>query len=204
MLDLARWCISHRRRVVILWALAAIVLSLLAQAAGRNYSTSFGLPGTESQRARELLIHEFKTQSGDIDTIVFHTTTGSVLSDRGASKIRPLPGQGGTMPHVVAVVSPYTSRGALQVSPDRRTAFAQIYYDKQANLLPNATGNPVLSAISGVHVPGLKVAAGGQVIEAAEGFSIGPATAVGVLAALFILLLTFGSLLAAGMPLITA
>jgi RND superfamily putative drug exporter len=55
-----------------------------------------------------------------------------------------------------------------------------------------------------VHVPGLQVAAGGQVIENAEGFSVGPATEVGVLAALIILLLTFGSLAAAGMPLITA
>jgi RND superfamily putative drug exporter len=50
----------------------------------------------------------------------------------------------------------------------------------------------------------LQVAAGGQVIENAEGFNIGPATAVGVLAALVILLMTFGSLLAAGLPLLTA
>ena len=55
-----------------------------------------------------------------------------------------------------------------------------------------------------MHVPGLQVAAGGQVIENAEGFNIGPATAVGVVAAMFILLITFGSLAAAGMPLITA
>ena len=53
-------------------------------------------------------------------------------------------------------------------------------------------------------MPGLQVAAGGQVIENAEGFNIGPATAVGVVAAMIILLITFGSLAAAGMPLITA
>ena len=53
-------------------------------------------------------------------------------------------------------------------------------------------------------MPGLQVAAGGQVIEQAEGFSVGPATEVGVIAALVILLITFGSLTAAGMPLITA
>ena len=53
-------------------------------------------------------------------------------------------------------------------------------------------------------MPGLQVAAGGQVVEQAEGFSIGPATSVGVIAALVILLITFGSLIAAGMPLVTA
>ena len=62
----------------------------------------------------------------------------------------------------------------------------------------------MLDAIDQINVPGLKVAAGGQVIEMAQGFSIGPATSVGVIAALVILLLTFGSLSAAGMPLITA
>jgi RND superfamily putative drug exporter len=79
-----------------------------------------------------------------------------------------------------------------------------VNYDKRANLLPNSTGTPVLDEINKVNVPGLQVAAGGQVIEQAEGFSIGPATSVGVLAALVILLLTFGTLTAAGMPLVTA
>ncbi len=50
----------------------------------------------------------------------------------------------------------------------------------------------------------LQVAAGGEVVQQAEGFSVGPATGVGVIAALLILLLTFGSLAAAGLPLITA
>ena len=108
------------------------------------------------------------------------------------------------MPHVVSVLSPFTAKGAYQVSKDRQTAFATINYSKRANLLADATGKPVLNAINAIHVPGLQVAAGGQVIEQAEGFNIGPATYVGVIAALVILLLTFGSLLAAGLPIVTA
>jgi RND superfamily putative drug exporter len=109
------------------------------------------------------------------------------------------------MPHVADVVSPYSSNAAaVEVSKDGKTAFATINYDKRANLLPNATGQPVLDAIDSVKVPGLTIAAGGQVIENAEGFSIGSATSVGVAAALIILLITFGTLSAAGMPLITA
>ena len=84
------------------------------------------------------------------------------------------------------------------------TAFATINYAKPANELSNNTGKPLLAGVAGVHVPGLQIAAGGQVVENAEGFSVGPATEVGVLAALLILLLTFGSLAAAGMPLVTA
>jgi RND superfamily putative drug exporter len=92
----------------------------------------------------------------------------------------------------------------VEVSRDRRTAFATINYDKPANLVPADTGKPVLNQAKAIHVPGLTVAAGGQVIARAEGFSIGPATEIGVIAALVILLMTFGSLLAAGMPLVTA
>ena len=204
MLALTRWCIAHRRRVVIAWVAIAIVASLLAQAAGRNYSTNFSLPGTEAQRALDLLTREFKTQSGDIDTIVFHTSQGTIYSPDVQDKIGPLINTLSSMPHVVSVTSPYSPRGALQVSRDHKTAFATVAYDKRANLLPNDTGSPVLDAVNAAAEPGLQVAAGGQVIEQAEGFNIGPATVVGVLAAMVILLITFGSLIAAGMPLITA
>ena len=118
--------------------------------------------------------------------------------------IEPLLAKVATQPHVAEVISPYTARGSLQISADRRTAFATVDYDKRANLLPSDTGQPLLDEVNAVHMPGLRVTAGGQVIEAAEGFSVGPATAVGAIAALVILLLTFGSLTAAGMPLITA
>ena len=59
------------------------------------------------------------------------------------------------MPHVVSVVSPYSAAGAVEVSRDRSTAFATVNYDKRANLLPDKTGQPVLTAINAVHVPGL-------------------------------------------------
>jgi RND superfamily putative drug exporter len=204
LLGLARWCIAHRRWVVIGWVAIAIGTTVLASAVGRNYSTNFTLPGTESQRAQNLLTREFKTQGGDQDTIVWHTSQGTVFSPAVKQTMTALVARVATMPHVVGVISPYSPRGALQVSKDQATAFATILYAKRANLLPDTTGKPVLAAINEVHVPGLKVAAGGQVIEQAEGFSIGPATIVGVLAALVILLITFGSLFAAGMPLITA
>jgi RND superfamily putative drug exporter len=204
MLKLARWCISHRRQVVMGWVAIAVLTTVLAGTVGRQYATNFSLPGTESQRASDLLQQEFKTQSGDLDTIVFHVSHGTVASPAVRAAIAPFLRRVSNLPHVAGVVSPYSPRGAQQVSHNGMTAFATIYYDKRANLLPNNTGMPILDGIKAIHVPGLRVAAGGQVIEQAEGFSIGPATGVGVIAALIILLLTFGSLTAAGMPLITA
>ncbi len=204
MIGLTRWCIAHRRWVVIGWVVIAIATTVIAGAIGRQYATNFSLPGTESQHVTDLLAKEFPTQGGDVDTFVFHTASGSVRDPRVRAAITPLLQKVSGMPHVVSVLSPYSLRGAAEISKDGRTAFATINYTKRANLLPDNTGKPVLDAVNQIHVPGLQVAAGGQVIEQAEGFSVGPATSVGVIAALVILLLTFGSLLAAGMPLITA
>ena len=205
MLKIAHWCLDHRKKVVLIWVLVAVLTTALAEAAGRNYATNFTLPGTESQQALNLLKREFPSQGGDIDTIVFHASSGTVFGPRVRGAIEPLLARVARMPHVAVVVSPFNSvRGRLQVSPDRRTAFAAVFYDKPNNQLSQSTGTPLLNAVHGVHVPGVQVAAGGQVIENAEGFSVGPATAVGALAALVILLITFGSLIAAGMPLLTA
>jgi RND superfamily putative drug exporter len=190
--------------VVIGWIVIAVGSTAIASAVGRQYATNFTLPGTESQHVLNLLQKEFKTQSGDEDTIVFHSANSTIDAPAIRNAIEPLLAHVSQMPHVVEVISPYSQAGALQVSKDRHTAFATVNYDKRANLLPDKTGQPVLDAINAINVPGLQIAAGGQVIEQAEGFSIGPATFVGVIAALVILLITFGSLAAAGMPLITA
>ena len=201
---LSAWCIAHRGRVFASWLVVAILTTAIAGAVGRNYATNFSLPGTESQRALDLLGREFPAQSGDVDTIVFRVNGGTVDSPRVRKAMTTLLAQVSRDPHVIGVLSPYSARGGVEISRDRRTAFATVNYDKPANLVPTAAGKPVLQQVNRVHVPGVTVAAGGQVIAAAEGFSIGPATEIGVIAALVILLMTFGSLLAAGMPLVTA
>ncbi len=204
MLKVTRWCIAHRGRVFVAWIVVAVLTTVVAGAAGRSYATNFSLPGTESQRALDLLKKEFPAQSGDVDTIVFHTANGTVEDPQVKAAMTKLLGQVSGDPHVVSVRSPYEPGGAVQISRDRKTAFATINYDKPANLVANDAGKPVLDQVGAVNVPGLKVAAGGQVIENAEGFTVGPATLIGSIAALIILLFTFGSLVAAGMPLITA
>jgi len=204
MLAMSRWCIAHRRTVIVGWVLIAILITVIATAVGRQYANNFSLPNTQSQHVVDLLKREFPSQGGDVDQVVFHTTTGTVQSSAVRNAIEPLLTKVRTMPHVASVTSPYTPAGTYEISKDGRTAFATVTYTKRANLLPNDTGQPLLDAIHKVHVTGLTVAAGGQVIEAAEGFSVGPATGVGVVAAFIILMLTFASLLAATMPLITA
>ena len=102
----------------------------------------------------DLLGSQFKAQSGDVDTIVFHTSQGTVDDPAVRNAVTPVLESVAKMPHVAGVVSPYSSEGAVEVSKDRRTAFATVNYDKRANLLPDKTGQPLLDAINGVKVPG--------------------------------------------------
>jgi putative drug exporter of the RND superfamily len=169
MRGLARWCMAHRGRVLAAWLAVAILATVLSHAVGPNYVTVFGLPGTESQRASDLLEREFRAQSGDVDTIVFHVSRGTVDTPAVRAAITPLLERVSRLPHVAGVVSPYGPRGAVQVSADRTTAFATVNYDKAANLLAADAGKPLLAEVEGVRAPGVRIAAGGQVVEQAEG-----------------------------------
>src|SRR4051812_40407929 len=174
MLGLSRWCITHRRWVVIGWILVAVVTTVIAGAVGRHYATDFSLPGTESQHVVDLLNSEFPAQSGDTDTIVWHTPSGTVDDANVRNQIEPLLAKATKMPHVVSVVSPYDQAGAVQVSKDGRTAFAVVNYDKRANLLANDTGKPLLDAVNALNSPSLRVAAGGPGVGEPRGLSNRP------------------------------
>ena len=96
----------------------AVITTVIAGAVGRHYATDFSLPGTESQHVVDLLNGEFPAQSGDIDTIVWHTPSGTVDDANVRNQIEPLLAKATKMPHVVSVVSPYDQAGAVQVSKD--------------------------------------------------------------------------------------
>src|SRR3984957_4736697 len=107
MLRLTRWCISHRRQVIVAWILIAVVTTVVAGVVGRHYATNFTLPGTESQRVADLLNNEFPAQKGDVDTIVFRTSNGTIDDIAVRRAIAPLLAKVSRMPHVQGVVSPY-------------------------------------------------------------------------------------------------
>ena len=122
MIGFSRWCMRHRRWVVIAWLgdpQTQWVQQVIASAAGRNYSTNFTLPGTQSQRVADLLTNEFKSQSGDVDTIVFRYTKGRYDAPAVKAAIEGLLAKVARDPAVVSVSSPYTAEGSkVQVSKD--------------------------------------------------------------------------------------
>ncbi len=205
MLKLARWSTTHRKYVVIGWLILLIGVNVLAQSAGTSYSNNFSLPNSDSQRAADLLDHSFPAQAGDRDTIVFKVGSGSVNDPAVRGRMQAMFAAVARLPHVTSVISPYAPAAAGKaISADGRIAFATVVFDEKANLLPKSAGERVVDVARAAQQPGLQVELGGFAIEATEQAGFGLSTAVGLLAAIVVLLITFGSLIAMGLPIVTA
>ena len=205
MLKLARWSTSHRKYVVIGWIVLLLVVNALAQSAGTEYSNNFTLPNSDAQRAADLLEHSFPAQAGDRDTIVYEVKSGTVEDPSVRARMSAMFAKVAKLPHVAAVISPYAGASAgKSVSANGKIAFATVVFNEKANLLPKVAPERVVNVARAAERPGLQVALGGQAIEATEQAGFGLSTAVGLIAAIVVLLLTFGSVLAMGLPIATA
>jgi RND superfamily putative drug exporter len=200
----SRWAVAHRRAVVLGWIALLIGALGISTAVGTEYSNDFSLPGTESQRAADLLKRDFPAQAGDADQIVLATSAGRITDAAARARVEPMLAAVARLPHVTGVLSPYTPEGARAISADGRIAFATVSFDERANLIPTAATERVISVAKSVATPQLQVALGGQAIEQVQKPSLGAATGIGLLAAIVVLLVTFGSLIAMGLPIITA
>jgi putative drug exporter of the RND superfamily len=196
--------VAHRRSVVIGWVVLVIAALGISSGIGTEYSTNFSLPGTESQRAADLLTRDFPAQAGDADQIVFAVRSGRITEAATRSRVEPMLAAVAKLPHVTGVSSPYTANGARTISANGKIAFATVTFDKRANLIPPAATERVISVAKGIASPTLQVALGGQAIEQVQKPALGAATAIGLLAAIIVLLVTFGSLIAMGLPILTA
>src|SRR3954466_6122841 len=124
MRTLAAWCHDRRRTVIGLWVAAFFLVIVLWVTAAGEYSNNFRLPGTESQRAYDLLKERFPQQSGDTASVVFAVERGRVLDAGSRPHGARAPPEIAKSPEVLAVGDP-CARGA-PVSKDGRITFAQI------------------------------------------------------------------------------
>jgi RND superfamily putative drug exporter len=206
MLKLARWTTTHRLYIAIGWVLLLIGVNAISQSSGGpSYSNNFTIPNSDAQRASDLLDQSFPAQAGDRDTIVFKVSTGTVNDPSVKARMSALFAGVSGLPHVAGVVSPYDPRTAGKaISRSGRIAFATVVFDEKANALPESAGEGVVAAAKGARTGGLQIELGGQAIEETQREGFGLTTAVGLMAAIVVLLITFGSLVAMGLPIVTA
>ena len=200
---IARFCFVRRRLVLGLWIGLLVLLGVFQGLAGSGYHTDFRLAGTESQEGFDLLNEAGLAGSGFEGTVVFRAEQG--VQDPAITAAMTTMFEGvAPQKGVVAVTSPYSELGTSQIAqqgPDaNKLAYARVQFDpdiQQADFLRLAKDTKELRP----ELSGLQVELGGQVF--AE-FKPPESELLGVAFAIFILLISFGSVLAMGLPIAVA
>jgi RND superfamily putative drug exporter len=192
---IASWSYDRRRRVVVLWIAALVAASVLAGVAGGDNEVEFTVPGSDSAEAVDLLEERFPEYAGGTVDVVYEADAG--VADAGvAARVQALAGELAAVDHVLAVQPG-------PVSPDGSTGVLQVRFDEPGERLPPATVEHVMDLAGAAGGDGVRVELGGYPIEQVEQSEAG-SESVGLAAALIILLVAFGSALAAGLPLVIA
>jgi RND superfamily putative drug exporter len=198
---LGRTCAQHRHLVLGAWLVALVGLAFAASSLGTRTSDDLSLPGTGSQSAGEILEREFPAQQDVSSPVVFAVAEGSIASEANRKAIEATLDRLRDIPHVVSVVSPFSKEGATGVSRRGRVAYSTVTLDVEPVELKQATADAVADT---AHARGLDVAVGGLIGQQASAPEATDSDGIGLVAAVLILLLTFGSVVAMGLPIVTA
>jgi RND superfamily putative drug exporter len=198
---LGRLAFRRRGVVLLLWVLALAAAGAGAATLAQPTSNAFSIPGTESQRALDLLSQRTRANA-DVATarVVFVADGGTTLTTSAAQgRVERAVRKLSALPKVAAVTDPYAVQA---VSADQRTAFATVTYAVSATNLTSADRSRLLAAGRSAQSADLAVELGGDAVQEPPAQNAGEA--LGLLVAAVTLVVTFGALVAAGLPLLTA
>jgi RND superfamily putative drug exporter len=194
---LGRASYRRRRLVVALWLAVLAALGGSAAAFLGATSSDFTMPGTESQRAIDALKKEFPEASGATGTIVVAGTQLTAPDQKAA--VEGLVAEADRLPGVVGALDPFTARS---VTPDFKYALIQVQFRERADAVTDEQRTAYENSGAAATAAGLRVEHGGEVMNSEP--EVGGTESIGVLIALVVLVVTFGSLVAAGMTMATA
>ncbi|MCI3246114.1 MULTISPECIES: MMPL family transporter [Streptomyces] len=202
---LGQWCARHFVIVIVAWLIALVALQALNRSFGGDYSDNFSLPGTQSQQGLDVLKKHDPAAGGYSSQIVLHdgqkplTGLGSQMSTT-VSDLQKLP-------HVLSAQNPL-SAPASKVGPlssDDKTAYITVRFDVQPSTLGDGYLNGVDQAVQPLRSAGAQVEYGGPLGELARPAADDRVSElIGFGVAVVVLLVGFGSVIAAGLPLLTA
>ncbi|GAA3287518.1 MMPL family transporter [Dactylosporangium vinaceum] len=197
---LGRASFRHRWLVLILWVVVLGALGGAALAFKGPTSSDFTMPGTESQRAIDALKQQFPEASGATGTIVIQVPAGQSVADQtNQPLVMGLVQEANKLPGVVGALDPYSTKA---ISMDQRTALINVQYKDRADKVSKDARAAFQQSGQAAVKAGLRVEHGGEVMNKEP--EVGGKEGIGVVIALVVLLVTFGSLVAAGMTMLNA
>ncbi|WP_370102833.1 MMPL family transporter [Streptacidiphilus sp. MAP12-20] len=199
---LAQWAFRRRRLVLCLWLVAVVATVLLSVVSGGKTNDNFTIPGTESQQTADLLKAKLPALAGGQMQVVFATHGAVKVTDPGPKAgIEAAVANLAKAPQVASASDPYQAKA---VSPNGQVALGQVQFSAQPADVKDASLNAVQDAVAPARDAGVQVEYSGSVYP---GWRLVPSELpeiIGLVVAFIILLVTFGALVAAGLPILTA
>ncbi|MEU2717509.1 MMPL family transporter [Streptomyces sp. NPDC007205] len=199
---LGRLAFRRRHFVALIWVALLTLAGVGAASAPAAGNTSFSVPGTEAQKAFDLLEQRFPGMSADGATarVVFKAPGGEKMTDHDhKATVEKTVKELGRGSEVASVADPYTGHA---VSKNGTIAYASVKYKVSGMELEDSSKDALKEAAQHARDAGLTVEIGGDALSAAP--KTGSSEVIGIAIAAVVLVITFGSLLAAGFPLLTA
>ena len=200
---IAAWSFSHRRLVVTAWILALILITGVGRVVGSAFNDDESGGSSDSQQALTLLQARLPADAGDSAQVVFHTS-GAVDSAASRAAITSTLASLRGLADVGAVRGPFDAGVIGQVNQTAHVAYGIVQFDRSTSKLPDASIQRVLDRAKAAAQPGFDVAVGGAPIVKIERPDLGMSAVIGIVAAMVILLVAFGSLIAMLLPILTA
>jgi RND superfamily putative drug exporter len=187
-----------------LWLVAAVAIVGASAAVGGTLVDEFSIPDSDAQRAIDLLQERFPARAGDSATLVFATEKGTLREATARAAVDRALATAKSVPGVESVGKPFAADGG-DISADQRIAYADVRFGEQAFEIPKKDVARLQDAVRAA-VAGSPVRAEftGIVIQASEGPQTGISELLGLLAAMVILIIVFGSVVAMGLPILLA
>ncbi|MBW8796186.1 MAG: MMPL family transporter [Streptomyces sp.] len=200
---LGRLAFRRRHYVALIWVALLTLAGVAAASAPAAGSSSFSIPGTEAQKAFDLLDQRFPGSSSDGATarVVFKAPAGEKMTDKlNKATVKKTVKELAAGAEVTSVTDPYKQHA---VSKDGTVAYASVRYDVSGTELKDSTRDALEQAGHDAQKAGLTVEVGGDALQASPDAG-GAGEAIGLAIAAVVLVITLGSLVAAGLPLLTA
>ncbi|WP_405091012.1 MMPL family transporter [Micromonospora sp. NBC_01392] len=197
---LGRASLRRRRLVAVVWLVVLVGLGLAAATLRGPTASNFTMPGTESQQAIDLLADRFPAASGATGTIAVKAPQdGALTSPAGQAVVKQVTQEAATLPGVVGAIDPYQAQA---LTPDGRYALIQVQFAGRADDVTTEQRDAYEKVGQQAEAQGWQIAPGGEVLNGEP--EVGSTEALGVLVAAIVLVITFGSLVAAGMTMLNA
>ena len=203
---LGAFAARHAVVVLIVWVILAVGMVGLTKTYGAKTNNNLSLPGTDSQQAFDILAAKFPPQENGTNPFVFHVDRGKLTDPANAAALDATYAAIKRSPHVYSVMNPVSKNGkaAGLLSKDGRTGFMPVLLDINSGFITERLAEVTLEAAAPAEEAGIQVAVGGSIGSTLSAPDTKTSEVLGNIAAMVVLALVFGSLVAMGTPIVTA